>query len=368
MIRWWRVLRLTCVNLVALAATAPFDVSHQFQIVDSEREHFMRRDDLARLVLSTSLTAFLLAGCSGSSQYGSAVSPVVQPLQGISAEPDGSNGMTYLAPIGGSTVYGFKRANRPNQPPACTVGPFTSVNGGIGVDQSGNLWVPDQGANPKTVTEYAPNCGAVKTVLTIAGDTLPNNVAFDTKGHVYVSDAVANSGGPGNILQYTGTKVTRTLTDADISTPQGLAVDKANNVWVSYRDPGSSGTYVAEFVGGKMPAKLFKNISLGFPGSLQFDSKQNLLGTNGNFSSLDIYAPPYTQSAPTTRLVLENGQETDPSMCALGPNQRQLYCTFAFFSAVNVFTYPAGKFLYTYGSGLTGLLPYGIANSPTAKN
>jgi sugar lactone lactonase YvrE len=328
----------------------------------------MRRDDLARLALSTSLTAFLLAGCSGSSQYGTPISPTVQQPQGVSVESDAGTGMTYLAPIGSSTVYGFKRSNRSNLPPTCSVGPFTSVNGGIGVDQSGNLWVPDQGANPKTVTEYAPNCGAVKTVLTISGDTLPNNVAFDTKGHVYVSDAEAGSGGPGNILQYTGSNVTSTLTDADISTPQGLAVDKANNVWVSYRDPGSSGTYVAEFRGGKMPAKLFKNISLGFPGSLQFDRKQNLLGTNGNFSSVDIYAPPYTESAPSTRLVLENGTHTDPSMCALGPGQGQLYCTFAFFSAVNVFTYPGGKFEYTYGSGLTGLLPYGIANSPTAKN
>jgi sugar lactone lactonase YvrE len=205
-------------------------------------------------------------------------------------------------------------------------------------------------------------------VLTISGDTLPNNVAFDTKGHVYVSDATAGSGGPGNILQYTGTKLTNTLTDADISTPQGLAVDSHNNVWVSYRDPGSSGTYVAEFRGGKMPAKLFKNISLGFPGSLEFDRHQNLLGVNGNFSSVDVYAPPYTQNAPTNRIVLENGQQTDPSMCALGPNEGKIYCTFAFFGVVNVFTYPAGKFLFTYGNGLAGLDPYGIANSPAAKN
>ncbi len=83
-----------------------------------------------------------------------------------------------------------------NQPPVCTVGPFVSVNGGIGVDQSGNLWVPDQGANPKTVTEYGPDCGPAETVLTVSGDTLPDNVAFDTNGHVYVANAVANSGGP----------------------------------------------------------------------------------------------------------------------------------------------------------------------------
>ncbi len=205
--------------------------------------------------------------------------------------------------------------------------------------------MPDQGANPKTVTEYGPNCGPAKTVLTIAGDTLPNNVAFDTAGHVYVSNAVANSGGPGNVEQFTGTKLTSVLTNADIVTPQGLAVDGSNNVWVSYRDPGSTGTYVAEFVGGNMPATLFKNISLGFPGSLQFDRKQNLLAVNDNFSALDVYAKPYTQKKPMRRIVLQNGQVTDPSMCALGPGQKKIYCTFAFFGVVNVFTYPGGTFL-----------------------
>jgi hypothetical protein len=92
------------------------------------------------------------------------------------------------------------------------------------------------------------------------------------------------------------------------------------------------------------------------------------MGPNGNFSSLDIYAPPYTEKNPTTRLILENGNVTDPSMCTLSPDQDGLYCTFGFFGVVNVFSYPAGKFLYTYNNGLTGLEPYGIANDPAARN
>jgi hypothetical protein len=92
------------------------------------------------------------------------------------------------------------------------------------------------------------------------------------------------------------------------------------------------------------------------------------MGPNGNFSSLDIYAPPYTEKNPTTRLILENGNVTDPSMCTLSPDQDKLYCTFGFFSLVNVFSYPGGKFLYTYNSGLAGLEPYGIANDPAARN
>jgi sugar lactone lactonase YvrE len=348
----------------------------------------MRRDNLAGLASSAIVAAMLLAACSGSEQVGSPVSPmsanapqqlsasgprVQNALSGISSAtifgPDNEKGMTYVAPIGTTTVYGYTRNNRTNQPPVCTVSPFMSVNGGIGVDRSGNLWVPDMGAGPpRTITEYGPDCGAAKTVLSDPGDVGPDNVAFDTDGHVYVSNAFANSGAAGNILQYTGTSITKTLSDPDIATPQGLAVDHRNNVWVSYRDPDSTGTYVAEFRRGNMPAKLFKNISLGFPGSLQFDRHQNLMGPNGNFSSLDIYAPPYTETNPTKRLILENGKVTDPTMCTLGPDQGRLYCTFGFFSLVNVFSYPAGKFLYTYNNGLAGLEPEGIANDPAPRN
>ncbi|MGB8965942.1 MAG: hypothetical protein WCB99_09915 [Candidatus Cybelea sp.] len=327
----------------------------------------MRISAFARSALLMCVAFGMLAGCSGGSQGGGVPTSPNSPQQAKLGSDNGKP-MTYIAPIGTATVFGYKRNNRANQPPICTVGPFVSVNGGIGVDRSGNLWVPDEGANPKTVTEYGPDCGPAKTVLTDPGDAGPDNVAFDTNGHVYVSNSFANSGGPGNILQYTGSSITKTLSDPDIATPQGLAVDNRNDVWVSYRDPASTGTFVAEFRRGNMPAKLFKNISLGFPGSLQFDRKQNLLAVDDNFSAMDIYAPPYTEKKPTTRLILENGSVTDPSMCSLGSDQGKLYCTFAFFSLVNVFTYPGGKFLYTYDNGLSGLLPFGIANDPAPHN
>ncbi len=311
------------------------------------------------LALAAASGLALLAGSGASQARASTLPHSSQPESPLRAAfgADGSSGMTYIAPIGTTIVYGYQRANSANHAPACTVGPFTSVNGGIGVDQSGNLWVPDEGAVPRTITEFGPQCGPKKTQLTDPGDVGPNNVAFDTKGHVYVSNGFGNSGAPGNILQYTGTTITKTLTDSNIATPQGLAIDKHNNVWVSYRDPGSSGTYVAEFPGGNMPAKLFKNISLGFPGSLQFDRNQNLLAIDDNVSAMNVYAPPYTENAPTHQLVLEHGSVNDPSMCTLGRDQMKLYCTFGFFSVVDVFTYPGGKFLYTYGKGLDGTLP-----------
>jgi hypothetical protein len=334
----------------------------------------MRRDDLVRLASITTTSALLLAGCSGGSQFGSPLSASSQQEQNSSRgsiqnaqrgfAPSSDTGITYLNAIGGTIVYGYPSANRGNQPPVCTVGPFVSLNGGLGVDQSGNLWVPDQGANPKTVTEYGPNCGAVKKVLTISGDTLPDNVAFDSIGHVYVANAVANSGGPGNILQFTGKKVTKTLTDPDIATPQGLAVDNRNNVWVSYRDPGSSGTFVAEFPKGAMPAKLFHNITLGFLGSLQFDRNRNMLALAPGVPAMYIYAPPYDQQQPTTQLPLQNA----PTMCTLGRAQIKLYCSNGFFSKVDIYRYPAGTYLYSYNNGLSGLTPDGIAHDPAPRN
>jgi hypothetical protein len=127
----------------------------------------MRISASARCVVVASTALGMLAACSGGSHDGGFPALPNSPQQQSSSASRAGNGkgMTYVAPIGTTTVYGYQRNNRTNQPPVCTVGPFVSVNGGIAVDRSGNLWVPDMGAVPKTVTEYGPDCGAAKTVL-----------------------------------------------------------------------------------------------------------------------------------------------------------------------------------------------------------
>jgi len=125
--------------------------------------------------------------------------------------------------------------------------------------------------------------GAAKTVLSDPGDVGPDNVAFDTNGHVYVSNSFANSGGPGNILQYTGTSMTKRCRIP--TSPRRKALPSITATTFGFR----TGILVAPAPTsqssrrGNMPAKLFKNISLGFPGSLQFDRKQNLLAVDDNF-------------------------------------------------------------------------------------
>ena len=166
----------------------------------------MRISASARYAFVMSAASGMLAGCSGGSQEGG--SPTLsnsQRQQSASTifSPRNGKGMTYIAPIGTTTVYGYERDNRTNQPAVCTLGPLFRQQRHRS-RRSGNLWVPDMGANPKTVSEYGPDCGAAKTVLPDSGDVGPDNVAFDTNGHVYVSNSFANSGGPENILQSPG--------------------------------------------------------------------------------------------------------------------------------------------------------------------
>lgn len=77
-----------------------------------------------------------------------------------------------------------------------------------------------------------------------------------------------------------------------------------------------------------------------------------------------IYAPPYTQSKPTTILPLMNA----PTMCTLGHTEAGLYCSNGFFSKVDVYTYPAATYLFSYNNGLSGQSPDGIANDPALPN
>lgn len=54
-------------------------------------------------------------------------------------------------------------------------------------------------------------------------------------------------------------------------------------------------------------------------------------------------------------------------MCTLGRAQK-MFCSNGFFSKVDVYTYPAGTYLYSYDNGLSGQLPDGIANDPAPRN
>ncbi len=84
----------------------------------------MRRDIFVALASSATVTALVLAGCSGNSQYGSPTAGNVLQRPSLSMPAAAGMGMTYVAQSAETIVYGFKRDNRSNEPAVCTVGPL----------------------------------------------------------------------------------------------------------------------------------------------------------------------------------------------------------------------------------------------------
>jgi hypothetical protein len=286
----------------------------------------------------------------------------------LAAPAEATTATVYVSALRGTTVNAYRFPENNNAPPFCAIS--VGFVQGIGVDQSGNLWVPD--GSTGITTEYGPNCGNAKLALKQpAGGGLPDSVAFDGSGHVYVGNETGPRGGPGDILQYTGSVITKTLTANDIGEIVGIAVDNRDNVWASYRSLAclaicNSG-YVAEFVHGNMPAKLFQNISLALPGSIQFDAQHNLLAVDAidprfeYYPGLQIYAPPYTGRKPTAQILLHD--ETF-NACTLNHGQSELICANAF-GSVDIYSYPRGKYIYSFTNGLfSSTIPDGIAIDP----
>jgi len=154
-----------------------------------------------------------------------------------------------------------------SQPPACgDGGPATaaqlSAPAGVAVDQAGDVYVADSGdqeireisrsgrirrvAGVGTPCESAPSCGD-RGPATSAQLSFPGGVAVDQKGDVYVADSGDNEvrmvapSGTITVVAGDGTACSGPPScgdggeagDAELSGPDGVAVDSAGNVFVA---------------------------------------------------------------------------------------------------------------------------------------
>jgi len=122
---------------------------------------------------------------------------------------------------------------------------------GLVFDRSGNLYIADHGnmvvrkvatsLTASTLAGNAPVSGGTDGFVSDARFFLPNQLAFDHLGNVFLTDSantIRKIDVDGNVTTFAGTRNQAGSADgtgaaARFFYPQGLAVDAANNVWVA---------------------------------------------------------------------------------------------------------------------------------------
>lgn len=227
---------------------------------------------------------------------------------------------------------------------------------GMDVDAHHRLWVANTNAN--TVVGFRPGATSPFTILK---DTnyYPIEVAVDSHGTVYASNAESTTGPPGNVTVWAKghTKPTATLTYPNFLIVLGVGVDAADNVYVSYI-PTSGPPAMVEFPAGSQTGQPLP-IQNANEGEMTFDSSGNLVMETLN-NTLGVWAPPYT-SGPARTIPAFGNEPT------LNKPEHKVWLAYANFSDPYImeYNYATGQLLdiVTNGWSSNGV-PYGVALDP----
>lgn len=289
-------------------------------------------------------------------------------------------GETSSNPIGEYAV-----PDKSNNGPICETPDVSGVNN-LGIDLKGNLWVPSANNGPVTgfTQEYNCNGGIGSMIPDKSGQ--PSDVAFDSKGNIYVGNVVDFYGnGFGNYIPVSGTADVYNsggtwlgvLSDPTFFAPHvpgyiiwnsltGIAVDAHDNCYLAHQD-NTGGGEVVEFPGCK-PARHGKVLGGPHPwnpGKPEFDSADNLIISDfasfGYYSIwyVSIYAPPYDKPA------LRSFPLYGPAIsCPLSLDQARVYCGNFINGTIDVYAYKTGTYLYSFNNGLQTYGVDGLALAP----
>ena len=134
--------------------------------------------------------------------------------------------------------------------PSGAVSSFSCCNEptGIGVDQTGNIWIADYGA--VSIVELTPTGAVANRISTLAPLLIPQSVAIDGTGNVWVANYHGDS-----ITAVIGSTATLTSPpggfglDAPLDAPNSIAIDASGNLWLS----NSQSNTVTQVVGIASP-------------------------------------------------------------------------------------------------------------------
>lgn len=256
----------------------------------------------------------------------------------------------------------YPTSNRRNRAAICKILAPRAYPQGMTTDRLGTLYVTGAWGQHYGVATFGPNCGSKGKVFDdpygIADDPVVDG------GLLYLS-TLANGGEPGSMEVYRlggGSKPVRKFSDPSVVKGIGVAVDSHHNLFWSSTTDWWSGGEVVKFPNGKAPGIVLQSTKIGadFPGGVIVDSADNLLLVDQSANAIYVYAAPY--NAPPFSLIALKGTAV---YCTLTRNQKRIYCLDYQYGSVDAYSYPAGRYLYSYSNGIEADLdPVGIAIQP----
>lgn len=310
----------------------------------------MRLDSVPLRILGASSALLALCACSGgSTQFAPSSSRSASAEAFAKKVPP----ELYVSDEGSPNVIQIYSQKNLQAGPIGQITAGLATPDGMTIDTSGNLYVANAAGNDVAV--YAPGQTSPSKTYT-SGMATPANVAVGNDGTLFV---VNLNGGNEFINEYAPGSTSPTLKIPAPYYENGIAVDPAGNLYVSYHDSSGHG-WVYEYPPGSA-AGTNLGLAVHTPAGLVIDKKGNLIVADATFpAAIEVYAPGATQ--PSLKVTQGVG---NPFLSCLDKTEKFYYVTDSYPSpeGLDVFTYPKLKYLYRITAGLQ--VPAGCVANPT---
>jgi hypothetical protein len=224
-------------------------------------------------------------------------------------------------------------------------------------DKKANLYVANYaGIN---VEEYAKNSTSPSFTYS-SGLTDPIGVTSDSSGNVYVADF--GDGSASVVNEYPQGSNTASVSCSTGLANENVAFDSKGDVFVDGNNPNTGEATVLEYTGGLSGChSTTLTVPIEFAGGMQIDKNNNLVIEDQIAGAVYIVPPPYSSASSSI-----TGFE-DPFHLCLNKKQNLLFVADNAAEDVVVVNYPAGGVVTTLGAANGLSDPAGVACDPPSK-